>query len=158
MDLERGLLIPQGLALIVAGGIALLAVLAVAPNGDTVDITARTTAEWHPILSKWTLAKPDVSVKESKIVNFGSLFRNAASLTSPSHPLVFTLERADAAPYTLHQTTGKGSWSGSTHTESVVFRKVPPGDYVIRAQILEGDQVLAEESVAIRLQELQGGS
>lgn len=151
------MVLAPGFIVLLLASVAGLVVASATPasllGGETVDLTVSAHVEWHPVLSKWTIDAPLVSASESKILNFGALFRNALSFTSGSQPARFTLETASGQVLdTVEQATGKGGLFNNERTLTVVFRHVDPGDYVVRVVIYgDGGETVAEQARSVRL-------
>lgn len=148
-------MIPNGvmLALIVGAGLLLVGSALPAPTdgASLTDVTVTANLDWGELSRKWTIESLDVSVQESKWVNFKAFFSNLLSLESPDLDMLFTLETANGAVATEHGSTGSILW-GKTK-ETVVFREIPPGTYTLRVQILDGASTLAEKTRNVTLQE-----
>ena len=126
-----------------------------------VDLRIDATTVWHPLSSSWELQNPQVTVENSKWLSWSALFRNLLSFTSPSHDVVFTLEDAASGLLLRSQkdSTGKGGFFGSTHTASVTFRAVPPGDYALKVRIMDAQgTVLAERALPVVLTPVRGSA
>lgn len=116
-----------------------------------VQVTAR--VEWHGIREFWEVDQPRVTGSStSRLVNIGGWFTNSFFLSgSDSKTVRFALETLDGdLVQERNDGTGKGKRTGSDAFPSVVFLRIEPGSYVLRAQILEEDgRVLSESATTI---------
>lgn len=123
------------------------------PDARVSDVTITATAEWHPIRSEWTLTQPRATLEDSRFLNLEAFFQNTFWLTSPTRDVVFTLrdERGNTLQ-TVEQSTGRAGPLPETVDFTIVFRKVPPGSYVVDARVLdEAGDVIAQNDTHLTI-------
>lgn len=159
----RGRLISPGFALLLFGVGAVLVIGGVVPatsawSGDVVDVDVSAEVEWHPVSGTWSVSQPTVGFRESKLIDFKGILRNALAFGgSEKRPVVFTLETTTGQVLDrVDQSSGKGTIFGVERTLTVTFREVPPGEYVVRVALTDDDARVVQQSTPLRLIETGG--
>lgn len=120
---------------------------------DEYDVVVVSRVEWHNHLRYWEVDEP-AAVEEtpSRFWNYGAILSNMLFFgASDAKTYSVTLhDEAGRTVDTITQKTPEGGRLGTEDYLKVVFRRVAPGEYVLRAQILEEDgRALSESSRTI---------
>lgn len=145
---------PRLVLIMLAGVVAVVVASAVPAGSERYDITVSVEAEWTPGLDRWSLGALLVEEEPSKLVSFHAIFSNLLGFfSSDSMPVIFTLETTSGTVIdTVEQETSGANPFDTSKTLRVVHRNVEPGDYVLRARIVDGSGgTLDEKTRSLRI-------
>lgn len=127
---------PLVVALLAGGGI-LLAGSAIPTGQGEVDLRVKVSLASRALGGEWRIEDILVEDEPSRLINLGAVWHNSLSLLDGKRRAVLLMLESPSGAV-LQRESGRTGTSGllpETESETMVLRRVPPGEYVVRVKL-----------------------